>query len=128
MGDINQMSGSSSYIPAWLRDEQTEGQQPLLDGGGGQRRPNLSAKAQTYLDRLVLGVEDLFHHALAVLHGPGLPGGQRRCATDGVAPHPGCPAGPTAMSPESAAELSASATRGRELAALLDPEDGRYRA
>ena len=41
-----------------------------LDGGGARRRPNLSAAAQRYLDRLGLGVEDLFHHALAVLHDP----------------------------------------------------------
>ena len=41
----------------------------MLDGGEG-RRPNLSAAAQGYLDRLGLGVEDLFHHALAVLHDP----------------------------------------------------------
>ena len=32
--------------------------------------PNLSDAAQRYLDRLDMGVEDLFHHALAVLHSP----------------------------------------------------------
>ena len=41
-----------------------------LDGRRAQRRPNLSDAAQRYLDRLGLGVEDLFHHALAVLHDP----------------------------------------------------------
>ena len=50
-------------FPLWLRDDG-------LDGGGEQRRPNLSDAAQRYLDRLGLGVEDLFHHVLAVLHNP----------------------------------------------------------
>ena len=53
------------FFPAWLRDEGL-----ALDGAGEQRLPNLSAAAQCYLDRLGLGVEDLFHHALAVLHDP----------------------------------------------------------
>ena len=58
------------FFPAYLRDEQADGQQATLDGGGEGRRPNLSAAAQAYLDRLGLGVEDLFHHALATLHDP----------------------------------------------------------
>ena len=53
------------WFPAWLHEER-----PSLDGGGEQRRPNLSDAAQRYLDRLGLGVEDLFHHVLAVLHDP----------------------------------------------------------
>ena len=36
-----------------------------------KRQPNLSAKPRNaYLDRLGLSVEELFHHALAVLHDP----------------------------------------------------------
>ena len=65
IGCIDLMDRSATCIPAWLRDEGL-----ALDGGGAQRRPNLSAAAQRYLDRLGLGVEDLFHHALAVLHDP----------------------------------------------------------
>ena len=34
------------------------------------RRPNLSGAARRYLEHLDLGVEDLFHHVLAVLHDP----------------------------------------------------------
>ena len=116
LGDINHMDGSSSYIPAYLRDEQ-----PRLDDGGAQRRPNLSAAAQRYLDRLGLGVEDLFHHALAVLQDPAY-----RDANAGALrmewpriPLPGWPEGDV---PGAAEELCASAARGRELAALLDPE------
>ena len=32
--------------------------------------PNLTPAARRYLERLGLGVEDLFHHVLAVLHDP----------------------------------------------------------
>ena len=98
-----------------------EGQQARLDGGGTQLRPNLSAAAERYLDRLGLGVEDLFHHALAVLHDPAY-----REANAGALPMewpriplPGWPDGDA---PDAADELRASAARGREFAALLDPE------
>ena len=40
------------------------------DGDSPRRRPNLSAAARRYLERLGLSVEDLFHHVLAVLHDP----------------------------------------------------------
>ena len=109
------------FFPAWLRNEQSDGQQPMLDGGGEQRRPNLSARAQAYLDRLGLGVEDLFHHALAVLHDPAY-----REANAGALrmewPHIPLPGWPGGDAPNAAADLRASAARGRELAALLDPE------
>ena len=65
LGDINQMDGSTAYIPAWLRDTGLG-----ADETGVQRIPNLSSAAQRYLDRLGLGVEDLFYHVLAVLHDP----------------------------------------------------------
>ena len=109
-------NGLSTFYPAWLRDEGMS-----LDGGGEQRRPNLSDAAQRYLDRLGLGVEDLFHHVLAVLHDPSY-----RKANAGALrmewpriPLPGWPDGDT---PGAADELKASAARGRELAALLDSE------
>ena len=104
------------WFPAWLREEQ-----PRLDGGGEGRRPNLSAAAQRYLDRLELGVEDLFHHALAVLHAPAYResnAGALRMEWPRI-PLPGWPEGDA---PGAADELRASAARGRELAQLLDPE------
>ena len=58
-------NGLSNFFPAWLRDEGLG-----LGTDGAQRRPNLSPAAQRYLNRLGLGVDDLFHHALAVLHDP----------------------------------------------------------
>ena len=104
------------FFPAWRRDEGW-----ALDGGGEQRRPNLSAAAQRYLDRLGLGVEDLFHHALAVLHDP-----RYREANAGALrmewPHIPLPGWLDGYVPGAADELRASAARGRELAALLDPE------
>ena len=104
------------WFPAWLREEQ-----PRLDGGGEGRRPNLSAAAQRYLDRLGVGVEDLFHHALAVLHDPAYReanAGALRMEWPRI-PLPGWREGDA---PDAADELRASAARGRELAALLDPE------
>ena len=93
----------------------------MLDGGGEQRRPNLSAAAQRYLDRLGLEVEDLFHHALAVLHDPAY-----RKANAGALrmewPRIPLPGWPDGDAPGAAEEVLASAARGRELAALLDPE------
>ena len=114
-------NGLSSFFPAWLRSEHQDGQQSMLDGGGEQRQPNLSAKAQAYLDRLGLSVEELFHHALAVLHDPAY-----REANAGALrmewPRIPLPGWPDGNAPEASDELRTSAARGRELAALLDSE------
>ena len=107
------------WFPAWLRDD------GLGFEGGDQRRPNLSPTAQRYLERLDLGVEDLFHHVLAVLHDPAY-----RQANAGALrmewpriPLPGWPGGDAGWDTAAAAEeLAASAERGRELARLLDSE------
>ena len=85
------------------------------------RRPNLSPESERYLGALGLGVEDLFHHALAVLHDPAYReanAGALRMGWPRI-PCPGWPDGdddPT----RARAELLESAARGRELAALLD--------
>ena len=108
-------NGLSSYFPTWLRDD------GLGNDDSGKRRANLSATAQRYLDRLGLGVEDLFHHVLATLHDPAY-----RTANAGALrmewpriPLPGWPDGEA----EGAADaLARSAARGRSLAALLDPD------
>ena len=109
-------NGLSTFYPAWLREEGM-----ALDGGGEQRRPNLSDAAQRYLDRLGLGVEELFHHVLAVLHDPSY-----REANAGALrmewPRIPLPGWPDDVTPGAAEELAASAALGRELAALLDSE------
>ena len=121
LSSLHLIERGAIMFPAYLRNEQAEGQQGLLDGGGARRRPNLSAAAQRYLDRLGLGVEDLFHHALAVLHDPAYReanAGALRMEWPRI-PLPGWPGGDV---PNAAGELRVSAARGRELAALLDPE------
>ena len=121
IGSLHLIERGANMFPAWLRKEQADGQQTMLDGDGEQRRPNLSAAAQRYLDRLGLGVEDLFHHALAVLHDPSY-----REANAGALrmewPRIPLPGWPDSDAPGAADELRPSAARGRELAALLDPE------
>ncbi len=101
-------------FPLWLRDEGLG-----LGGDGSGRRPNLSPAAERYLDRLGLGVEDLFHHALATLHDPAY-----REANAGALrmewPRIPLPGWPDGVADGAADGLVASAARGRELAALLD--------
>ena len=116
MASLHLNEWGASMFPAWLREEGM-----ALDGGGEQRRPNLSDAAQRYLNRLGLGVEDLFHHVLAVLHSPSYRtdnAGALRMEWPRI-PLPDWPYGDT---PGAAEELAASAARGRELAALLDSE------
>ena len=104
----------ANWFPAWLRDDG-------LEGGPDRRRPNLSEAAQRYLDRVGAGVEDLFHHVLAVLHDP-----DYREANAGALrmewPRIPLPGWPDGDAPGAADELAASAARGRELAALLDSD------
>ncbi len=108
-------NGLSSFFPAWLRDEDLGG------NGAGARRANLSETAHCYLQRLALGVEDLFHHVLATLHDP-----TWREANAGALrmewPRIPLPGWPDGGSEDAAKELVRSAARGREFAALLDPD------
>ena len=102
------IGNATCFFSAWLRD----------DGEDTGRRPNLTGTARRYLDSLGLGVEDLFHHTLATLHDPAY-----RTANAGALhmewpriPLPGWPDGGDGEA------LAESAARGRELAALLDPD------
>ena len=105
----------TSMFPAWLRDD------GIGHDDGAAHRPNLTATAQRYLDRLDLGVEDLFHHVLAILHDPAY-----REANAGALrmewPRIPLPGWPDGGGEDATAELARSAARGRELAALLDPD------
>ena len=109
-------NGLSHFFPLWLREGGD-----LLTDGRDSNRPNVSANAQRYLDRLDLDVEDLFHHVIATLHDSAY-----RSANAGALhlewlriPLPDWPDGAAAGAAE---ELVASAARGRELAALLDSD------
>ena len=115
MGSLHLIERGALMFPAWLREE------GLGAVTGAERRANLSGTAQRYLDRLGLGVEDLFHHVLATLHDPVYQeanAGALRMEWPRI-PLPGWPDGEA----EGAAQaLARSATHGRSLAALLDSE------
>ena len=114
IGSLHLIERGALMFPVWLRDE---------DLGPNTRTgyvANLSASARRYLARLDLGVEDLFHHVLAILHDPAYReanAGALRMEWPRI-PLPGWPHGEA----KDAEELARSATRGLKLAALLDPE------
>ena len=115
LGDLNEMNSGIYCVPAWLHDDGFD----MSDHNGTQRRPNLSASAEKYLKNLSSGVEDLFHHTLAVLHDPKyheINGDALRMEWPRI-PLPGWPTGVAAGAAD---ELAESVARGRELAALLD--------
>ena len=116
VGCLDLIDRGATCIPAWRRDNSAS-----LFASDLGRSPNLSPTAQAYLDRLSLGVEDLFHHVLTVLHDP-----VYRQANAGALrmewPRIPLPGWPDADAPGVADELAASATRGRELAQLLDSD------
>ena len=115
IGCLDLMDRGATCIPVWLRND------VLGHDAVGASHANLSATAQRYLARLDFGVEDLFHHVLAVVHEPGYReanAGALRMGWPRI-PLPGWPDGEAEGAPEA---LARSATHGRELAALLDPE------
>ena len=116
LSSLHLIERGAAMFPAWLRDYGLG-----LDSDGKQRRPNLSPAAQSYLDRLGMSVEDLFHHVLAVLHDP-----EYREANAGALrmewPRIPLPGWPDGDDDGAAAELAESSARGRKLAALLDPD------
>ena len=123
LGSHHLIERGANLFPAWLLDDGLG-----TAGHGPERRANLSASAGRYLERLGAGVEDLFHHVLAVLHDPAY----RKVNADGLRlgwPRIPLPAwkvrGNTDDGQDNARAadaLAVSATRGRELAKLLNPE------
>ena len=116
-------NGLSSFFPMWLRND--DGLETAVNNT--KRRPNLSPAAQRYLKHINASVEDLFHHILAVLHDPAYResnAGALRMNWPRI-PLPGWPtSGSAGILPASdvAEALAQSAARGRQLAALLDPD------
>ena len=107
-------NGLSSFFSTWLVDDG-------LGSDHTRHRANLSGTAQHYLERLGMGVEDLFHHVLATLHDPAYReanAGALRMEWPRI-PLPSWPDGTTEGATE---ELARSAARGRDLARLLDPD------
>ena len=115
VASLHLIEWSASMFPVWLCDG------GLGDNDGMGHRANLSGAAQRYLDGLGMDVEDLFHHVLVVLHDPAYReanAGALRMEWPRI-PLPGWPDGDAS---EAAETLAQSAARGRELAALLDPD------
>ncbi len=107
----------SSMFPLWLRDDMLS----THDINGTPARPNLTHEAQAYLDKLGMGVEDLFYHTLAVLHDPAYReqnAGALRMEWPRI-PLPGWPDGDE---DGAADKLRESAAKGRQLAVLLDSD------
>ena len=115
VGSFHLIERGAAMFPAWLRDD------GIGQDGESARRANLSGAAQRYLERLDVDVEDLFHHVLATLHDPSY-----RETNAGALrmewPRIPLPDWPDGGSKTAAAALVESAARGRELAALLDPD------
>ena len=117
ISSLHLIERGANMFPAWLRDDGLG--TSMTDGMS--RRPNLSPAAHSYLDRLGAGVEDLFHHVLAVLHDPTYleaNAGALRMEW----PRIPLPSWPDGNRDKAAEELAASAAKGRELAALLDTD------
>ena len=115
MGSLHLIERGSLMFPAWLRED-------------GRVKANLKqakylgeVTVQHYLDRLGLGVEDLFYYVLATLHDLAY-----RQANAGALrmewPRIPLPGWPDGVAKGAAEALVESAARGRELAALLDPD------
>ena len=116
IGDLNQMNSGVYCVPVRRKDDGIE-----IGGTGTQRRPNLSNAAQSYLERLGADLKDLFHHVIVVLHDPSY----REANADALraeGPRIPLPGWPDGEAEGAAAVLAESAARGRELAALLDPD------
>ena len=115
VGQLHLIERSANLFPVWLRDDGIE------DKSNHAQRANLSRAARRYIESLGVGVEDLFHHVLATLHEPSYRetnAGALKMEWPRI-PLPGWPDG---GGKGAAAALAESATRGRKLAALLDPD------
>ena len=121
IGARHMIERGANWFPAWLR------QNGVVKANLRQAKYADEKTVQHYLDRLGLGVEDLFYHVLAVLNDPAY-----RAANAGALrmewpriPLPGWPTpGSAGILPaaDAAEALAQSAARGRELARLLDPD------
>ncbi len=110
MASLHLIERGALMFPVWHRSAVNE-----------VRQPNLSEKAHGYLVRSNWSPEDLFHFVLAVLHDPGYRAGNAGALKMGWPriPLPGWSDGKSEDGTEAFTRLVA---RGRNLAALLDPE------
>lgn len=116
LASLHLIERGAHMFPAYLHNNGLWSKQQ-----GNGHRPNLSGAAQRYLQRLGRSVEDLFFHVLAVLHDP-----IYRDSNSGALalewPRIPLPGWPDGDADGAADDLAKSATRGRELARLLNPD------
>ncbi|MBI4663744.1 MAG: N-6 DNA methylase [Verrucomicrobia bacterium] len=128
--DLNFMDSGARGIPLYLRDDPARREPSALretpelfsphemNGGGTgsdcEPRPNLSPLASGYLAKLGTAPEALFFHIVATLHAPGY-----RLENAGALRQDW----PRVPLPKKREVLKASAEMGRQVAALLDPEN-----
>ena len=116
VGSFHLIESGAAMFPAYLRDDGLR-----LGSYGLRRRPNLSATAEVYTERLGIHVEDIFHHILAVLHDPTY----RQTNADALRmgwPRIPLPCWPDGKAEGAAQALAESAVRGHELASHFDPD------
>ena len=119
MASLHLIERGTNMFPAWLRHDDN-----IREGDDGTKHPpvpNISRTTSRYLERIGASLEDLFHHVLATLHDPAYReanAGALRMEWPRI-PLPGWPHG---EAKDAGAKIAESAARGRELAALLDPE------
>ena len=116
IGDLNQMNSGVYCVPALLSDD---GLESVEDRSG--RRLNLSGAARSYLEGINADVMDLVYHVIAVLHDP-IYNQHNADALRAEGPRIPLPGWPDRGHDGAAEELARSAARGREFAALLDPD------
>ena len=107
IGCLDLMDRSASFFPLYLHSDGSS----LLEPVG--KRPNLSDTAAAYIADLDVGPEDLFYHALAIMHAPAY-----RTENAGALRQDW----PRIPLPATQKALLASAALGRRVAALLDTE------
>jgi predicted helicase len=110
IGCLDLMDRGATCIPVLLRDHVAE-----AANGDGQpiTRPNLTARAEGYLEHVGATVADLFAHTLAILSSPGYAGENDAALRQGW---------PRVPLPRTGQAFASSASLGKRLVPLLDPE------
>jgi hypothetical protein len=112
--DINSMDSGALGFPKYInRSYAEDGLFSELNGDGDEITPNLSEAASTYLEETGSGVNELFNHAIAILHSP-----IYRQENEGALQQDW----PRVPLPEDSEVLKQSAKLGEEVASLIDVE------
>lgn len=112
--DINSMDSGALGFPKYInRSYAEDGLFSELNGDGDETTANLSEAASAYLDERGSGVEELFNHAIAILHSP-----IYRQENEGALQQDW----PRIPLPQDSEVLHESAKLGKEVASLIDVE------